>query len=108
MSRNTPRETHGWKSTVMYSSGVASCAGMPRFMKKLPKTLLSTTTVAQIQVFTRSRAVSVSMRAGLSLVAGPGGRGRRLRGRLVFGHKPFAFGAQRHILACFFRQPLAL
>src|SRR5947209_1772212 len=48
----------------MYASGVASSAGMPRFMKKFPNTLLKTTTTAQMQVFSRRRALSEVMTAG--------------------------------------------
>jgi hypothetical protein len=42
----------------MYDQGVGRSEGMPFFRKKFPKALLRTTTVAQIQVLTRSRAAS--------------------------------------------------
>src|SRR5690242_10803342 len=102
MSSSTPIATHGWNSTVMYASGVASSAGMPRFMKKLPNTLLNTTTVAQIQVFSRRRASSVFMPES---VAGDGsGRG----GGLLLRHELLPLGAQRHVLPGFFGEPAAL
>jgi hypothetical protein len=42
----------------MYDQAVGSSAGIPFFRKKFPKTLDSTTTVAQIQLLVRSRATS--------------------------------------------------
>src|ERR1017187_9940236 len=93
---------------------------MPRFMKKLPKTLLNTTIVAQIQVFTRSRAVSVLIRWGrrfrlptpfpsscVPSIAGAGGNRRRF-GRLVCRHKLLALLPQRHVLPGFLGQAPAL
>src|ERR1035437_6658118 len=90
---NTPSDTHGWNSTVMNSSGASSCGGMPRFRKKLPKTLANTTTVAQIHVLMRSRADSVLIGR---LIAG-NGRHRRRLGSLLLGHKLFPFAPQRHV-----------
>src|ERR1043166_2232721 len=87
----------------MYSSGVESCAGMPRFMKRLPRTLLRITTVAQIHVLTRRRAASVGMRS----VAGAYRRGRRFGG-LLLRHEFPAFGAQRHVLFRFLGKTAAL
>jgi hypothetical protein len=43
---------------------LGNSAGMPRFMKKFPNTLLSTTTVAQIHVLMRSRVDSGDMPRG--------------------------------------------
>src|SRR5579871_746728 len=102
ISSRTPRETHGWNSAVMYARGVGNSAGIPRFMKKLPNTLLSTTTVAQIQVLIRSLADSGDIRS--QLVAGAGGNRRRF-GRLLIGHKTLPFGPKCHVLAGFFREP---
>jgi hypothetical protein len=63
MSNITPSATHGWNNTVMYDHGVGSSEGMPFFRKKFPRTLLRTTTVAQIQVLMRNRTASVVMGA---------------------------------------------
>src|SRR5271157_685045 len=108
MSR-TPSATHGWNSTVMYWSGEASAGGMPRFRKKFPNTLLNTSTTANSQVFSRSRACSWVMRGSVARTRGRGRRARRApRGRLVLGHKLLPFGPQRQVLAGLLGQPPAL
>src|SRR6185437_15859791 len=60
MSSATPSATHGWKSVATNCHGRESSAeaGIPRFIKKSPKALLSTTTVTQIHVFKRRREAS--------------------------------------------------
>src|SRR5579872_253476 len=76
-------------------------------MKKLPKTLLSTTTTAQIQLLTRSRTFSFCI-VRSALVA-RSHRGRDGFSRLLVGHEPFAFGPQRQVFARLLREaaPLA-
>src|ERR1017187_5449475 len=66
MSNTTPSATQGLDNTVIYDHGLGSSAGIPFLRKKFPKTLLRTTTVAQIQVLMRSRVASVVMGAGQS------------------------------------------
>src|SRR5262249_23928120 len=93
INKRTPAATHGRNKTVMYASGVGSSVGMPRFMKKFPKTLLRTTTTAHAQAFNRSRAES------LLIWSVPETSRRRGRfGRLVLGHEALALGAQSHVL----------
>src|SRR4051812_38999871 len=76
----------------MYSSGDDSSAGIPRFRKKLPKTLLKTTMTAQIQVFTRSRADS-------GFIPSVAGARRERFVRLLVGDEFLTLRAQRQILA---------
>src|SRR5271165_5080792 len=96
MSNPTPSATHGWNSTVIYDHNVGSSAGMPFFRKKFPKTLLRTTTVAQIQVLIRRRAASVAI--GRASVA-RADRHRRRFGRFGVGNELSSLAPQGHVLA---------
>src|ERR1019366_7091822 len=103
----TPSMTQGWRSAPKYSSGEERCAdaGSPRFRKKSPNGLEKTTIAVKTQVFRRRRSVSDVMPC--ALIAGIGGKGRRL-GSLLFRHELLPLGAQRHVLASFLGEPAAL
>src|SRR5690242_10796613 len=95
ISSATPALTQGRNRTEMYPAGPSNSTGSPFFMKKLPNTFVSTTTVAQTEVLTRRRTDSfdiVARRENPRSVPGTGGRRRGL-GRLVFCYELSPLGA---------------
>src|SRR5215469_7688082 len=84
---------------------------MPRLRKKLPVTLLMTTSAEQPHAFQRRRADSdvivARARRTIVSVAGNGNRGGPA-GTFGFGDELLAFRAQRHVLAGLLVQAAAL
>src|ERR1022692_3607541 len=107
ISSITPSTTQGWNSAPMKSTGEERCTegGSPRFRKKSPNGLEKTTIAVQIQVFSRSRAVSDVMRR--ALIAGIRVQ-RCVLGGLLFRYELLPLGAQRHVFARFLGQPVPL
>src|SRR5260370_12542797 len=100
-SRHTPSATQGSNSAVIYPSGESNTPGpvlrMPQVNETLPITLARITTSVTTTVF-KWRVDFVA------LVACIGGD----RGAACIGDELLALGAQRHVLASFLGQPLAI
>src|SRR5258707_10098214 len=112
ISNETPTATQGLNSARIYGMGEGEISSptlcMPRLKNEFPSTLDNTTTAVTMRVLS-CRAFS---REGmLSVVANRGGlvsRAGRGSGLPLFGDVTFSLGAQREILARFFREPAAV